>query len=131
MVPKFEADPAFMDRLKGGPLERADRRERRNAVEQLLWFQHMLPWDSSKRTQFFYEVPEDGGALSDKEHALRISQLKSLILMAWDGRHGNEGLKEPADNKAHLAEAERRLLLAWFCPTVRCTNRAHRALSRG
>lgn len=144
MLPKFESDMAFLDNLVDTPLKRAVQRERRNAVERLLRFQHMLPWDSSRRPQFFTEFRDDGEPLSDKEHALPISQLKSLILMAW----GDKDFADSADAgsaatssaiaikvnsvRAHLnQEAERRLLFAWICPTVRCTKKTHQQLSRG
>jgi hypothetical protein len=118
MYPKLRSDLAFLDTLKSGALGRAAQRLRRDAVERLLRFQHMMPWDSSRRPQFFRELALGGAPLADKEHPFPIGQLKSLVLMALD---------EDAD----VAEAERRLLFAWLCPTVRCTSATHRELSRG
>jgi len=118
MLPKFKADIQFIDGLEGSnpTLKKALRRMRRNVVEDLLRSQHHLPWDRKNNKPFFSELTPSGDE-TDKEHALPISQWKSLVLMALEA--------------GDAEEASRRLVFAWLCPTVRVSRTLHQEISRG
>lgn len=92
------------------------RRMQRDTVASLLRSQHLLPWNVKKMNQhFFAEVQgEKQLVLSDREHALPVAQLASMVLMAIEA--GDE------------EQAHKRLLFAWMVPTVMCTAVTHKAM---
>lgn len=116
---KLDADIRFLDRLaKETPdFARVAQRMRREAVGDLIRAQHLLPWTSKARPQFFSEWR--GGRsldLKEREHAFPVSQVKSLVLMAL--RDGD------------AEQARKRLVYCWLIPTVLCSRDTHRALPR-
>ncbi|WP_300974504.1 hypothetical protein [Sphingomonas sp. LHG3406-1] len=96
---------------------RALRRQRRNTVADLLRFQHHLPWDRSGAIRFFREATAEPHSRTEKEHALPVSQLKSLVLMALEDRDQEQAL--------------RRLWFGWLCPTIEVSSATHRLISKG
>lgn len=114
---KLDADVRFLNLLvdKVPSFERMAQRMRREAVGDLIRAQHLLPWTSKARPQFFTEQ-RDGQQLDlkEREHAFPVSQVKSLVLMAMqDG---------------DLEQARKRLVYCWLIPTVHCTKDTHRSL---
>ncbi|WP_030539311.1 hypothetical protein [Sphingobium sp. DC-2] len=114
---KLDADIRFLNLLvdKVPDFARVAQRMRREAVGDLIRDQHLLPWTSKARPQFFSEH-RDGHQLElkDREHAFPVSQVKSLVLMALE--------------EGDIEQARNRLVYCWLIPTVHCTNQTHRAL---
>ncbi|PBN43105.1 hypothetical protein [Sphingobium sp. D43FB] len=114
---KLDADVRFLSLLvdKMPNFGRVAQRMRREAVGDLIRAQHLLPWTSKARPQFFSEQ-RDGRqlVLKEREHAFPVSQVKSLVLMAM--RDGD------------IEQARKRLLYCWLIPTVFCTRETHKSL---
>ncbi|WP_404478586.1 hypothetical protein [Novosphingobium sp. BL-52-GroH] len=92
------------------------RRMQREAVADLIRNQHLLPWTRKRADEHFF-VERRGDAvldLSDREHALPVSQVKSMVLMAVEA--------------GDMELACKRLVFAWLVPTVLCTKTTHKAL---
>lgn len=126
MPGKLSADLLFLRELgritrdmaaDGGPdFAGVTRRMQRDTVASLLRSQHLLPWNAKTLNQhFFAETQGDKPlVLSDREHALPIAQLASMVLMAIEA--GDE------------EQARKRLLFAWLIPTVMCSKITHKAM---
>lgn len=114
---KLDADIRFLNLLvdKVPDFARVAQRMRREAVGDLIRAQHLLPWTSKARPQFFSEQREGRQLeLQEREHAFPVSQVKSLVLMAiQDG---------------DVEQARKRLVYCWLIPTVYCTKETHRSL---
>lgn len=116
---KLEADINFLCRLvKTHPgFARAAQRHQREAVGQLVRGQHLLPWTTKSKPQFFTERRADLSIKpTDCEHGFPVSQIKSLVLMALEA--------------VDIEQARKRLVYCWLVPTVFCTNVTHCALPR-
>lgn len=114
---KIDADIRFLDRLaeETPVFARVAQRMRREAVGDLVRAQHLLPWTSKARPQFFSERRGDRPLdLKEREHAFPVSQVKSLVLMAM--RDGD------------AEQARKRLVYCWLIPTVLCSRETHRML---
>lgn len=116
---KLEADLKFLDEAvkKMPAFARAAQRQRREAVGQLVRGQHLLPWTTKKKPQFFTEQRGSQDLVrSDSEHGFPVSQIKSLVLMAIEA--------------GDVEQARKRLVYCWLIPTVNCTKHSHRALPK-
>lgn len=114
---KLEADLSFLAKLVDTAPDygRMAQRMQREVVGDLIRMQHVLPWHTKKRPQFFKEKQVDlSGELGDREHAFPVSQVKSLVLMAIV--------------EGDFDQAYKRLIYCWLIPTVLCTNATHRKL---
>jgi|GEM_PF-3535462 hypothetical protein len=114
---KLDADIRFLNLLvdKVPDFSRVAQRMRRESVGDLIRDQHLLPWTSKSRPQFFSERRGDQPLdLKEREHAFPVSQVKSLILMALEA--------------GDVEQARKRLVYCWLIPTVLCTKDTHRRL---
>lgn len=114
---KLEADIRFLNLLvdQVPDFARVAQRLRREAVGDLIREQHLLPWTSKARPQFFTEQRDSQQLeLKEREHAFPVSQVKSLVLMALEA--------------GDVEQARKRLVYCWLIPTVHCTGETHRAL---
>lgn len=114
---KLAADVRFLDLLvdQVPGFSRVAQRMRREAVGDLIRQQHLLPWTSKARPQFFSEQRAGRTLdLREREHGFPVSQVKSLVLMAI--RDGD------------VEQARKRLVYCWLVPTVLCTRETHRLL---
>ncbi|WP_394658460.1 hypothetical protein [uncultured Novosphingobium sp.] len=87
------------------------RRMQREAVADLIRNQHLLPWTKKNVAEHFF-VERRGQSelmLTDREHPIPVSQIKSMVLMAIEA--GNFEL------------ARKRLVFCWLVPTVLCTKK--------
>lgn len=92
------------------------RRMQRKAVADLIRNQHLLPWTKKNVAEHFF-VERRGQSelmLTDREHPIPVSQIKSMVLMAIEA--GNFEL------------ARKRLVFCWLVPTVLCTKKTHTSL---
>ncbi len=117
LLAKLDADLAFVRQLAS---ERADfrrmtQRLEREVIGDLIRAQHHLPWHTKRRKQFFVEEREGQQLiLNQREHALPVSQVNSLVLMAVE--------------QGDMEMARKRFTFAWLIPTVLCSVETHRSL---
>lgn len=116
---RLKAGISYLDLLAGKMpnFARLAQRMRREVVGDLIRSQHLLPWTSKARPQFFSEQRTDRQQhLKEREHAFPVSQVKSLVMMAI--RDGD------------VEQARKRLVYCWLIPTVLCSKETHAALPR-